>query len=257
MRFGSSLPPRPKALTWQEFKASLLPTDNAICNITVCDGLIRKLERNKVEEWIINPKEFAISTDSVIPSTASNMADPAQYKNWERKISLRPMDLKPSLSSTHKIEIRRKDELVNQEFSCKPIFKRVPTALWGEGFIPRDPNAPRFIENALCGFNITPKPPENSQKSQEIAYKKLLLDDPISGKAYQWEAIDLPSLRSGSASDTENLKQEINTETIRNKRNMLLQNLGFLPDQDVTINGVFIDELLGEPHSINSSNNPK
>jgi hypothetical protein len=84
-----------------------------------------------------------------------------------------------------------------------------------------------------------------------------LLDDPISGKAYQWEAIDLPSLRSGSASDTENLKQEINTETIRNKRNMLLQNLGFLPDQDVTINGVFIDELLGEPHSINSSNNPK
>lgn len=257
MRFGSSSPPRPKALTWQEFKASLLPTDNAICNITVGDGLIRKLERNKVEEWIINPKEFAISTDSVIPSTASNMADPAQYKNWERKISLRPMDLKPSLSSTHKIEIRRKDELVNQEFSCQPVFKRVPAALWGEGFIPRDPNAPRFIDNALCGFNITPKPPENPQKSQEIAYKKLLLDDPISGKAYQWEAIDLPNLRSGSASDTKNLKQEINTETIRNKRNMLLQNLGFLPDQDVTINGVFIDELLGEPHSINSSNNPK
>lgn len=257
MGFGSSLPPRPKALTWQEFRAALLPADTAICNITVSDGLIRKLERDKVEEWIINPKEFAISTDSVIPSTASNIADPAQYRDWEKKISIRPMDLSSSLSSTHKIEIRRKDELVNHEFSCQSIFKRVPTALWGEGFIPRDPNAPRFIENALCGFNIIPKPPKEVQKSQKIAYEKLLLDRPHPGKGYQWEAIDLPSLRSGSASDTKNLKQEINTEIIRNKRNMLLQNLGFLPGQDVTLDGAFIEELLGEPHLINSSNNSK
>jgi len=255
MGFGSSLPPRPKALTWQEFRAALLPADAAICNITVSNGLIRKLERNKVEEWIINPKEFAISTDSVIPSTGSNMADRAQYRDWEKKISIRPMDLRSSLSSTHRIEIKHQDKLVNENFSWSPIFKRVPSALWGEGFIPRDPNAPRFRENVLCGFNIIPKPLEKEKvkKSQEISYEKLLLSNPYSGKGCQWEAIDLPILRSGSASDTKNLKQEINTETIRNKRNMLLQNLGFLPEQDVTINGVFIEELLGEPHLINSA----
>ncbi len=254
MRFGSSLSPRPKALTWQEFRAALLPADTAICNITVSDGLIRKLERNKVEEWIINPKEFAISTDSVIPSTASNMANPDKHRDWEKKISIRPMDLRSSLSSTHRIEIKHQDKLVNEEFSWKPIFKRVPTALWGEGFIPRDPNAPQFMEKALCGFNITPKqPPKEVQTRQKIAYEKLLLGDCDAGKGYQWEAIDLPSLGAGSASETKNLKQEINTEAIRSKRSMLLQNLGFLPNRDITIDGSFIEELLGEPHLINSS----
>lgn len=253
MRFGSSLPPRPKALTWQEFKASLLPADTEICNIVVADGLIGKVKRDNVEEWIINSKEFAISTNSAIPSTASNMAEPDQYKDWQRKISIRPMDLQSSLSSTHEIVIRRKNELVNHEFSCQPIFKRVPTALWGEGFIPKDPNDPQFIENVLCGFNIIPKPPKEVQKSQKIAYEKLLLGACDDGKGSQWEAIDLPSLRFESASNTKNLKQEINKETIQNKRNMLLQSLGFLPDQDVTIDGSFMEELLGEPHLSNSS----
>jgi hypothetical protein len=257
IRFGSSLSPRPKALTWQEFKASLLPADTEICNIVAADGLIGKVKRDNVEEWIINPKELAISTDSVIPSTASNMAEPDQYGNWERKISIRPMDLQSSLSSTHKIEIRRKDELVNHEFFCQPIFKRVPTALWGEGFIPRDPNAPRFMENVLCGFNIIPQPPKEVQKSQNIAYEKLLLGDRDAGKGYQWETIDLPKLVTGSASETKKLKQEMNTEILRNNRNKLLQNLGFLPDKDVTIDGSFLEELLGEPQLINSSNNPK
>jgi hypothetical protein len=115
------------------------------------------------------------------------------------------------------------------------------------------------MENALCGFNIIPKPLEKEKvkKSQEISYKKLLLSNPDSGKGCQWEAVDLPILRAESASDTKILKQEMNTETIRNKRNMLLQNLGFLPDRDVTIDGSFMEELLGEPHLINSSNNPK
>ncbi len=257
LRFGSSFSPRPKALTWQEFKASLLPANTEICNMAVADGLIGKAKRDNVEEWIINPKEFAISTDSAIPSTASNMADPTQYKDWEQKISIRPMDLKSSLNSTQNIEIKRQDKLVNHEFSWQPIFKKVPTALWGEGFIPSDPNAPRFMENALCGFNIIPKPPKETQKSQKIAYEKLLLGALDAGESYQWEAIDLPSLEAGSASDTENLKQKINAETIRNKRNILLQNLGFLPDRDVTIDGSFMEELLGEPHLINLSNNPK
>lgn len=129
----------------------------------------------------------------------------------------------------------------------------MPTALWGEGFIPTDPNAPQFIDNALCGFKIVPKPLEREKvkKSQEISYAKLLLSGRNDGKGSQWEAIDLPILMSGSASNTENLKQEINTETIRNKRNMLLQNLGFSPERDVIINEVFIKELLGEPHLIN------
>jgi len=264
VRFGSSLPPRPKALTWQEFKASLLPADTEICNIAVADGLLRKVKLDNVEEWIINPKEFAISTDSVIPSTASNIATLISYKDWERKISIRPMDLSSSLSSTHWIEIKHHDKLgnkiVNEKFSWQPILKKVPTALWGEGFIPTDPNAPRFMENALCGFTIIPKPSaekEKVKKSQGISYEKLLLSDSVSGNSCQWAVVNLPSLRAGSALDTEKLKHEMNSETIRNRRNILLQNLGFLPERDVTIDESFIDELLGEPHSINLSNNIK
>lgn len=256
MSFGSSLPPMPKALTWQEFKASLLPADTAICNITVSDGLIRKLERDKVEEWIINPKEFAISTDSAIPSTTTNITELNGSISCPNKISIRPMDLKSSLSSTHKIEIRRKNdknELVNQEFSYQPILKRVPTALWGEGFIPRDPNAPQFVENVLCGFHIIPKPPKEVQKSQEIAYEKLLLGHPSPGKPWQWKGVYLPNFTAGSASGTKNMQDGINSLSIQNRRNLFLKNFGFSPDRDVTIDGSFIKELLGDPHFINSS----
>jgi hypothetical protein len=257
MSFGSSLPPMPKALTWQEFKASLLPADTAICNITVSDGLIRKLERNKVEEWIINPKEFAISTDSAIPSTTTNITELNRSLSCQNKISIRPMNLQSSLSSTHEIEIKRSNDerdLVNPDFSYQPIFKKVPTALWGEGFIPRDPNAPQFVENVLCGFHITPKPSETVQKSLEIAYDKLLLGNLSPGKPWQWEVVNLSSFIVGSKSETKNIKQEINNKTIRIKRSNFLKTLGFSPDQDVTINDSFIEDLLGEPHLINSSN---
>lgn len=266
MRFGSNLPPHPKALTWKEFKASLLPSDSEICSIAVDDGLIRKIEYQEetietIEEWVLNPKDFTISTNSVIPSTHSQSREEELEQLMEeesdKKVSIRPMNL-DKLVSTHKIEIIRKDTVVNNDkdivvnddFAYTAILNKVPSALWGEGFIPTDVNASQFVENALCGFTITPAKPPQAGKSQDISYKKLLLNSSESGGKWQWETADSYQPKLRTASNTEKMGTEISMKSVHEKRQQLLENLGFSPETDVTINESFINELLDEPHLI-------
>ena len=87
IEFGDKNQQKPEPLSWDNFKASLLPED--ICTISIGDGLIGKIvdkNNNKGEEWIINPKELVIVTDSVIPSS--------QLKIREDSVKLEPIKYK-------------------------------------------------------------------------------------------------------------------------------------------------------------------
>ncbi|HYH64733.1 MAG TPA: hypothetical protein VD866_08580, partial [Urbifossiella sp.] len=47
---------------------------------------------------------------------------------------------------------------VSDHFAYRPILKNVPTALWG-GSVSPDLNGPRFVNDALVGFELTPATP--------------------------------------------------------------------------------------------------
>ncbi|NEO87066.1 MAG: hypothetical protein F6J87_22820, partial [Spirulina sp. SIO3F2] len=269
IRFGSSSKPKPTPLDWDKFKGSLLPAKNEVCSISATNGLIRTIEIGAEEEWIINPKEFAIITNSAIPATKTNINFPAQSnraataiakESWNQDIGIPAMGLPASkLEITHTIEIKIDNRVVNNEFSFEPIFKRVPTALWGKVpmpkppnkedfvFIPDDPNAARFVENALCGFEIKPAQPPAASESQSIDYKKLIFDSAILGGSYQWQAIEF------SQPDVEQNRQTSALEQVLNnaQRTQLLQDLGF-SEADITVDDALVAEFLGEPLLVNS-----
>ncbi len=255
MRFGSLLPPQPKALYWSEFRASLLPADNEICNITVADGLLRNVKHGEVEAWVINPKELVLTTDAAIPSTQSSIpqstleATHDETHDSNQKLSIRPMNLRSPLTSTQAIDIKREGLLANSAFQFVPIYKRVPSALWGEGFMPRDPNAPRFVENVLCGFTISPAQPPEPGISQAIEYQKLLLDAATEGASCTWAPAAETTLQRGDSTITSRMQQHLPASATRST---VLADLGF-KTADVTISDAFWEQLLGEPHIANAA----
>jgi hypothetical protein len=64
----------PQPIDWNEFKTSFLPPADAICTIAVKEGLVRKVNQDdKTDLGNINPKDFCLVTDSVIPIKTCNV----------------------------------------------------------------------------------------------------------------------------------------------------------------------------------------
>lgn len=67
--FGSSSSSSPQPIEWGTFKESFLPGDDAVCGISIRDGLVREAVTEEEESiWVVNPKDFSLVTNSVIPS---------------------------------------------------------------------------------------------------------------------------------------------------------------------------------------------
>ena len=63
--FGADTLVKPPALTWPEFAGAFLPPDNAVW-AGVTGGLVRE---SKADGWIINPRDFEITTHIAVPAT--------------------------------------------------------------------------------------------------------------------------------------------------------------------------------------------
>lgn len=179
----------PPKLSWGEFQKSFLPKDaSKMCAIAIRGGLLRTVkDKNGDTRWIINPKEFCLTTDSLIPSTGAGVIDyegtagafPTQkvadllahnpgYKRQPggeqlTKFGILPMRLAPDqFESTQIIRITREQANISQDFAFVPITKQVPTAMWsaraGSANRP-DLNAATTMQT-LTGYALHPhKPP--------------------------------------------------------------------------------------------------
>lgn len=223
VRFGSGSQKKPKPLNWKEFKDSFLPADEKVCSIAVESGLLRKVEikGTKEEIFIVNPKEFLITTASVIPIKTSNTG---KGKN-ENSFGIAPMNVNSSkfTQSEYTISIDKNSE----NFCFPPIYKNIPTGLWGESNS-NDPNRKRFIDNVLSGYKIKPANPPKAGKTQSIERKNLAYDTESVENAYQWKSFSTFSKSAETNEDTRERKigETITSETVKKARNNLLESLG-------------------------------
>jgi hypothetical protein len=156
-------------IEWPIFKQSFLPTDNAICSIAVTDGLVSKQGQDSQDLGVINPKNFVLVTDSIVPSSrvqintntlavsqvvyiddgtrvrllpfsaTSSQGDLVQAASQSTKTktigapAIGPMGVQTSeFTSIHTITITRNGLHVERDFAYTPVLKNVPTALWGQ-----------------------------------------------------------------------------------------------------------------------------
>ena len=232
IHFGDTEASKPVAIKWDEFQSSFLlkekPAAGAlkpdVCSVAVKDGLVRKGNANDL--GIINSKHFCLVTDSRIPSTTATTATQNASKNLDVKdvtttFGIASMDVASVTSSTHSITIMRGNAAVGDEFEYRALGKNVPTALWGHSLTPQI-HGPQFVDNALCGFEIRPRKPEDGDVTPPIDRSKLVIHDPAPQQC-RWQPVENAFRVAQKSAD--DFKKDLGAPA-KSTRDVLLKTLG-------------------------------
>lgn len=244
VRFGSSASQSPKAIDWNEFKTSFLPAADAICSITVQEGLVRKVNQDdKTDLGIINPKDFCLVTNSVIPIKTCKQLNTDKIND---KFGISPMEVKSEqLTSDLTISITRDGKSLSsaefdENFTCIPLFKKVPIALWGESLTP-SLNGNQFLENTLSGLEINPKKQPDTGAKQAINRSELQFSTTLINNAYHWQTIS-----TFQEEPTKDISSTIVDNAVKNARDNLLTALN-LNSEEIDISATIADIFLVSP----------
>ncbi len=261
IEFGDLSSRYPSPIDWATFKASFLPSDTAVCTIAVTQGLVRQLEQaNGNPLFIVNAKDFELVTNSVIPTKkASYFAEPLTNEQANTHFGARSMGVSDrDLETTHNIRITRNGTEVNKsEFSFEPATQQIPTGLWGdakvknttsgERLLPPETNEQQFLDNTLSGFRIVPGKPPAPGNTQSIEVTKLQYDIEPTENPYAWKNIPVFLANSAPDESRRNTIKNSITSTSNNRRNQLLESLGFTPNQDVQLTNSVADAFVIAP----------
>ena len=256
VRFGEDASQTPQPIDWNTFKKSFLPAESDICSITVKDGLVKKVNPDdKSDLGVINPKNLCLVINTVIPAKEvfyqqGNTSTPSTIESQgaNTKFGIGSMAVtSDQLSSKLFITIRKdKDEKpltlegFQEEFTCTPLFKKVPTGLWGESLTP-DLND-KFIEGTLSGFEIKPRKQPQPGETHAIDRSQLQFSTETIDNAYRWENIQ-PFIQ-----DSRDAKQTIKSTIIESStaRDDLLAHLGIDP-KEVNLSSSIAEDFLISP----------
>ncbi|MFT5318633.1 MAG: hypothetical protein ACI8RA_001900 [Chlamydiales bacterium] len=173
IHFGNQLSNKPKAIEWDRFQSSFLPQNEEVCSISISEGLISSQENSRADVDpidgvinVVNPKDLVITLESVIPIKTVELtggANPHELRTTDFGIA--PMSIAVENSHVeiviqHESGIVTRGEGAEQEeyFQLFCITKNVPLSLWGKSMTPRSNPKSKFINDALMGFEIRPKP---------------------------------------------------------------------------------------------------
>ncbi|HEY5745838.1 MAG TPA: DUF6603 domain-containing protein, partial [Chryseolinea sp.] len=176
--FGSGASTGLTPIEWKAFKTAFLPAPEQICGIAVQQGLIRQMQHAGEEYWIVNPKEFVLVTNAVIPSTEAYQGTEKINVQSTSAPGVRPVGVE-TMQSTHTITITKNGDQTHVPLAYTPVLKAVPAAMWGapqftdakKTFLqPPNVNDPKpLIENTLAGFEIRPPAPEQPGQTKPFA----------------------------------------------------------------------------------------
>jgi len=216
--FGDSSAQQPSPIGWPTFKQSFLPSDAAICGISVTNGLISKQSQDASDLGVINPKYFVLTTNSLIPSSRAHIHNDiavsqvyytengtlASFKASSANgnvvqvqpagakmkaigsLAIGPMGIQSGqFTSTHTIVISRDGTNVELDFAYTPILKNVPVGMWGQSLNP-SLNGQRCVDDALSGFEIRPMVQSTPGETAPIDSSNLQYEPETVQPAYSW-----------------------------------------------------------------------
>ena len=234
--FGSGASQQPKAIGWDEFKKSFIPDKDAeVCSIAVKSGLLKTTEDKK---WIVNPKDFCLVTNSVIPSKSAS-AGGAQLPKGSTDFGVGPMGISSdNLDTSHTILVSRivnnVKEPASSEFEFTQILKKAPAGLWGKSLTP-SLNGQAFIDGALSGYEIKPKNPPTPGHTSDIDRANLAEAAQEVPNAYKWEAFKpFAAIQADDDTRREAIRASLSKAGTTSARNRLLNDLGMAGDVSPT-----------------------
>ena len=157
--FGAGAPQKPPVIKeWSIFQESFLPAKN-VCSIAVQDGLVRKMEADGKDHWIVNPKQFSLVVNSAIPfKTAATSSKPELVPDAaNKKFGVRPMSKKAGeLESKLTIAVKRGSQFAHDDFNYEVIQKAVPKGLWDDWDEKVEPDVhdDSFLDKVASGIEV-------------------------------------------------------------------------------------------------------
>ncbi|MDJ0510213.1 MAG: hypothetical protein QNJ64_13300 [Crocosphaera sp.] len=236
VKFGNRMSRVRPPISWSEFKTSFLPASEEVCTIRVKQGILKAIEKDSSELWIINPKEFTLIVGSVIPIKTADSVDFIDNTRQQEPVGIAPMAANDNQFSQSdcQITITYNQSNIEQEFSYVPVRKNVPIALWGEEQ-QTDLNGEKFVHNVLSGFEVKPKNPPKPGETQEIPKGNLSYDTENLTNFYEWRSFTEFSLNSETNEDQRSQAIAENMLTQDSTRRQLLSELGFSEEEINTI----------------------
>lgn len=257
VKFGNQSGAAPKPIEWGEFQRSFLPASREVCSIAVADGLTRQVRPTSGEVlWIVNPKEFALTTDTVVPLSAAHHPESSTAVSG-KALGVVPMGVKAgTLESTLRVTVMRDGGAVEAgKLKYTALQRRMPAGLWGDpkvhgsgdderlGF--PDVNGTSFVEDALVGLRIEPGELPRAGATDDLPVSALRFDPQIYSDAYAFQA--LSAFRAMPGDDPTRRTEIRKTLATHAARNTLLEALGFNPAEDVALSADVVETFVFAP----------
>jgi hypothetical protein len=257
VKFGNQGKPAPKPISWSDFRTSFLPAAEEVCSIAVAEGLEREIRPTSGTPLsIVNPRQFALVTDSVVPAREAYHPSEAAPVSG-RAFGVAPAAVRGSdLKSTQRVTILRDGAPVRSDaFKVTPVKRRMPAALWGEPKVQsvgkeerlRFPgvNDAGYVNDALVGLRIEPAAPPTAGNTDDLPVSALRFDPEVHKQVYQFDT--LPAFRAFQGDDAAR-RAEMNKTLARHAaRTELLEALGFTPEEDVHLEDALVDTFVFAP----------
>lgn len=242
LAFGDAQQQAPQPIRWDQFKQSFLPSAappggaSPYCGIALRDGLLRKADRGTGatdDLGVVNPKQFLLATDSIIPSTRAVAGSSIDVSGLElSRVGVAPMAIPAGeLTATHTIRIQHDGVAAEHLFSFTPIIKRLPAALWGGNPAP-SLGAAGFVERALSGFEIRPGADAEPSTGATVGRDDWQYADSPVVPSYRWEDSPADPL-GGQPASAPGIRDTIAADATVAARTRLLAVLGITTPIDI------------------------
>ncbi|NES91677.1 MAG: hypothetical protein F6K13_21945 [Okeania sp. SIO2B9] len=251
IEFGDQGSPSAEPIDWAKFQNLFLPKAEDVCSINAVDGLVKQVVVDDKEVWVINPKSFELTTNSLIPAKEALYGERRHgWSNTNTNFGINSMGIdKDELQTCHKVTIvinpGESQKNVEDKFKFEPILKLASIATWGiprtSSFLglfvkvlPPEVNQEQFIDNVFFGFRILPANFPRGGESHEIAVKYLQDETYAIDERYTWEKLVkfVPNSDYNEEERRERIQDTVHTNPVRNA---ILEALGF-DKSEVSIN---------------------
>ena len=255
------LPQKPTTGQEENVSKTLETSDSnaEVCKLVVSNGLLKQLSDKDGElNWIVNPEQFELTSDSVIPSKDGTFSSNISLENSpignNTDFGVRPVGVDSAgFESTHSISITSAED---STFHAVPILKNVPKGLWEKiqfdsngNPILGDPVKDTTISGVLTGFSLKGYvTPPGQTLPIEMEYLQYTIDPRLQHFIY-----GNPYVPTSDAFSGDTVSGTIMSQKAQNNRTLLfdaIQDLDFQIDTDIDVSSLAneaSDYLLAEP----------
>jgi hypothetical protein len=256
--FGAA-PSQPPALLWPEFQQSFLPADQSHwLGLTIVDGLQRTIVADLPDGttgpiWIVKRDSLQLATNSVIPVISGQFTLDGTVASLPAATygqpGVAPMNVGQILQSEHGISINNLSASASgtptEQLQLQPLYKNMPTGLWGEQYQPSLNPSGGEVVNALCGYTILPSSTAQEDANAIVVERSSLAYETTTQNGFSWaDGIDA---NAGAAASWATIATDIATAS--SSRSNLIAALAIPGFEEIIAQPIALG-MLAEPQLI-------